>query len=149
MKVIAQNKKSTREFHVLEKFEAGIVLVGTEVKSIRAGKVQLGDAFVQIQDETPWLVRAHIAEYAQGTWTNHMVTRKRKLLLHKREIRRLRGKVDEKGLTLIPLKMYLNDRGLVKVEIALGRGKRSHDKREDIKKRDAARDIQRAMRRGN
>lgn len=149
MKTVVRNKKATREYQIQEKLEAGIVLQGTEVKSVRAGAVQIGDAYVRIYDDEAYLVKANIAEYAQGSWTNHKPDRKRKLLLHKREIRRMRAKIDEKGLTLIPLSLYLNDRGLIKLEVGLGRGKKYHDRREDLKKRDADRDIRRAMRRGN
>lgn len=146
MKVVAQNKKAYREYQITEKLEAGIALTGTEAKSVRAGNVQLGDAYVQIIDGEAYLVKATIAEYAQGSWTNHDPTRRRKLLLHRREIRRLRGKIEERGLTLVALRLYLNDRGLVKVELGLGRGKKLHDRREDMKKRDASRAIERALR---
>ncbi|MEM7166108.1 MAG: SsrA-binding protein SmpB [Planctomycetota bacterium] len=149
MKVVARNKKAHREYQIQDKLEAGLSLRGTEVKSIRLGHVQLGDAYVQIKDEEAYLVKANISVYDKGSWTNHEPSRRRKLLLHKREIRKLQGKINERGLTVVPLQMYLNDKGLVKVEIGVGKGKQYHDKREDLKRRDAARDIQRAMRRGN
>ncbi len=145
MKVVVKNKKAYREYQILEKFEAGIQLQGTEVKSIRAGKIQLVDAYVQIADGEAFLSKANIALYSHGSWTNHNPTRRRKLLLHRREIRRLRAKIDERGLTVVPLLVYLNERGLVKVEIGLGRGKKLHDRRSDMKKRDADRAIRRAM----
>ena len=146
MKLIAQNKRARRELEILERLEAGIVLVGTEVKSVRAGKVQLVDAHVVIKNREAWLLKMNIAEYEKGSWTNHEPTRKRKLLLHRQEIRRLKSKIDERGLTLVPLRVYLNARGKVKVEVGLGRGKKFHDRREDIKKRDAERAIRREMR---
>ena len=145
MKVIVKNKKAYREYDFLEKLEAGIALRGTEVKSVRAGQIQLVDAYVQLTDGEAFLAKVNIAHYSHGSWTNHDPTRRRKLLLHRREIRRLRGKVDERGLTVIPIQVYLNDRGLVKVEIGLGRGKKLHDRRSDMKKRDAERDINRAL----
>lgn len=148
MKVIARNKKALREYEILEKLECGIVLHGTEVKSIRAGFVQIGEGYVRIRDHEAFLIKANIAEYSHGSWTNHKPDRPRKLLLHRREINKLNAKVEEKGLTLIPLSIYITDKGLVKVEIGLGRGKKYHDKRHDLKKRDADRDIARVMRRG-
>ena len=147
MKVIVQNKKARREYQILERLEAGIALRGTEVKSVRAGNVQLADSYVSIVEGEAYLVKLNIAEYAQGSWTNHSPTRRRKLLLHRREIRRLRSKIDERGLTIVPLKIYLTEKGLVKVELGLARGKKLHDKRNDMKRRDAERSIQRAMRR--
>ena len=146
MKVVAQNKKAYREYQILEKFEAGISLRGTEVKSLRAGNIQLADAYVHIIEEEAYLAKMNIAEYAMGSYNNHPPTRRRKLLLHKREIRKLKAKTDERGLTIVPLRIYLNDKGLFKVEIGVGRGKKIHDKRADMKKRDAERSIQRAMR---
>ena len=147
MKIVAQNKKAYREYEILEKFEAGISLRGTEVKSLRAGNIQLADAYVQIHDGEAYLAKMNIAEYAMGSWTNHSPTRRRKLLLHKREIRKLKAKTDERGLTIIPLRLYLTAKGIFKVEIGVGRGKKLHDKRSDMKKRDAERSIQRALRR--
>lgn len=149
VKVIARNKQAHREYQIQDKLEAGLSLRGTEVKSIRLGHVQLSDAYVQIINGEAFLVKANISVYDKGSWTNHEPSRRRKLLLHKREIRKLQTKINEKGLTVVPLQMYLNDKGLVKVEIGVGKGKQFHDKREDLKRRDAARDIQREMRRGN
>ncbi|MGE3165790.1 MAG: SsrA-binding protein SmpB [Planctomycetota bacterium] len=148
MKVVARNKQAFRDYEILEKYEAGIVLQGTEVKSIRQGKVQLAEAYVRVEEGEAFLVKSHIAEYTHGSWTNHRPDRRRKLLLHRREIERVRGKTEERGLTLVPLALYLNDKGLVKLEIGLGRGKKLHDKRQDIKKRAADLDIRRALRRG-
>ncbi len=147
MKIIAQNKKAYRELQIQEKLEVGLVLTGTEVKSIRAGQVTLGEGYVHLVDGEAYLVKAHIAEYNPGSWTNHHPTRRRKLLLHKRELKRWRSKVEERGLTVVPLKIYLNERGLVKLEIGLGRGKKLHDRRQDMKKRDANRAIDRELRR--
>jgi len=141
---LATNKKAYHNFHVLETFEAGIVLAGTEVKSIREGKVDLKEGLVRIRDEEAYLVGCHVHPYSHGNIFNRDPIRTRKLLLHKREIRRLMGKVQEKGLTLIPTRVYLNN-GRVKVEIALAKGKRVHDKRETLKSREATREIERAL----
>lgn len=141
---LATNKKAYHNYHLLETFEAGIVLVGTEVKSIRAGKVDLVDGLVRIRGEQAYLEGCHVHPYSHGNIMNHQPDRRRKLLLHKREIVRLVGKVQEKGLTLIPTRLYLKD-GRIKVEIALGKGKRLHDKRETLKKREAGREMERAL----
>lgn len=148
MKIVARNKQAFRDYEILEKFEAGVVLQGTEVKSIRQGKVQMAESYVRVEDGEAFLLKSHIAEYSHGSWTNHRPDRRRKLLLHRREIDRMRSKTEEKGLTLVPLSLYLNDKGRIKLEIGLGRGKKHHDKREDIKRRDANMDIRRALRRG-
>lgn len=142
-KVIASNRKARHDWTILDTYEAGIQLVGTEVKSLRMGRASLVDAFAQVDDGEIWLHALHIPEYVAGTWTNHEVRRKRKLLLHKAEIERLIGKTKESGLSLIPLQMYFKD-GYVKVEIALAKGKKAYDKRQDIAKRDANREIARA-----
>ncbi|MFD5828866.1 MULTISPECIES: SsrA-binding protein SmpB [Lentzea] len=142
-KVIASNRKARHDWAILDTYEAGIQLVGTEVKSLRMGRASLVDAFAQVDDGEIWLHALHIPEYVAGTWTNHEVRRKRKLLLHKAEIERLIGKTKESGLSLIPLQMYFKD-GYVKVEIALAKGKKAYDKRQDIAKRDANREIARA-----
>ena len=142
-KVIASNRKARHDWAILDTFEAGIQLVGTEVKSLRMGRASLVDAFAQVDDGEIWLHALHIPEYVAGTWTNHEVRRKRKLLLHKAEIERLIGKTKESGLSLIPLQMYFKD-GYVKVEIALAKGKKAYDKRQDIAKRDANREIAKA-----
>ncbi|MCG8925238.1 SsrA-binding protein SmpB [Lentzea sp. DG1S-22] len=142
-KVIASNRKARHDWSILDTYEAGIQLVGTEVKSLRMGRASLVDAFAQVDDGEIWLHALHIPEYVAGTWTNHDVRRKRKLLLHKSEIERLIGKTKESGLSLIPLQMYFKD-GYVKVEIALAKGKKAYDKRQDLAKRDANREIARA-----
>jgi len=143
-KVIASNRKARHDYSILDTYEAGMVLQGTEVKSLRAGKASLVDAFATVDDGEVWLRNVHIPEYTQGTWTNHMPRRTRKLLLHKSEIERLIGKTKESGLSLVPLSMYFKD-GKVKVEIALAKGKKAYDKRQSIAKRDAQKDISRAM----
>jgi len=143
-KPIARNKKARFKYAILETFEAGIALRGTEVKSLRDGKVSLGESFARIQDGELVLTGAHIDEYKAGSYANHDPIRPRKLLLHKREIRRIAGKVAERGLTLVPLSMYFR-RGLAKVELALVRGKGQYDKRQALKKRDADRAIRRAL----
>lgn len=142
-KVIASNRKARHDYAVLDTWEAGIVLTGTEVKSLRAGRASLVDAFALIDDGEVWLHGVHIPEYVAGTWTNHTPRRVRKLLLHRGEIEKLIGKTKEGGLTLVPLQMYFSD-GRAKVEIALARGKKAYDKRQDIAKRDANREIARA-----
>jgi SsrA-binding protein len=142
-KLIAQNKKARHDYHLDDFFEAGLVLTGTEVKSLRAGRASLVDAYARIKDGEVWLEGAHIPEYDQGSWTNHEPRRSRKLLLHKGEIARLIGKTKESGLTLVPVSMYFKD-GRAKVEIALARGKKAYDKRQTLAARDAAREIERA-----
>jgi SsrA-binding protein len=143
-KVIASNRKARHDYAILDVYEAGIALTGTEVKSLRAGRASLVDAFGQEKDGEIYLYGMHIPEYAQGTWTNHEPRRTRKLLLTKLEISRLIGKLRESGLTLVPLSLYFSD-GWAKVELALARGKRSYDKRQDLAQRDANREINRAM----
>jgi SsrA-binding protein len=143
-KLIASNRKARHDYSVLDSYEAGIVLHGTEVKSLRAGKVSLADAFATVDDGEVWLRGLYIPEYEQGTWTNHEPRRVRKLLLHKDQIVRLIGKTREGGLTLVPLSMYFTD-GKVKVELALARGRRSYDKRQNLAQRDAQREIERAV----
>jgi SsrA-binding protein len=142
-KVIAQNRKARHDYSILDTYEAGVALMGTEVKSLRLGKASLVDSFATVDDGEVWLRGLHIAEYAQGTWTNHEPRRHRKLLLHRMEIERLIGKIREGGLTLVPLSLYFSD-GKVKCELALARGKKAYDKRADLAKRDAQREIQRA-----
>jgi SsrA-binding protein len=144
-KTIALNRKARHEFHVEETFEAGIVLTGTEIKSIRAGHVSLQEAFARIDRGEAWLVGAHIAPYATGNRYNHEAKRTRKLLLHKDEIHELLGTTKSKGLTLVPLRLYIDDRSHAKLEIGLARGKQLHDRRRDIADRDAKRDIAREM----
>jgi len=145
-KVVAQNRKARHDYHIEDTYEAGLVLTGTEVKSLRAGRASLSEAYGQITDGELWLHGLHIPEYAQGTWTNHEPRRARKLLLHRKEIDRLASQVAERGLTIIPLSLYFSG-GRVKVELALARGKRTYDKRHDLAQRDAAREVDRALRR--
>jgi SsrA-binding protein len=142
--VIAQNKKARHDYSIEDVFECGVVLMGTEVKSLRMGRASLVDGFATIDGGEIFLHGIHIPEYINGSWTNHTPRRVRKLLLHKREILRLIGKTKESGLTLVPLSMYFSD-GKVKVELALARGKKSYDKRQDLAKRDAARDVSVAL----
>lgn len=139
-KVIASNRKARHDYEILDTYEAGVALVGTEVKSLRVGRASLVDAFATVDDGEVWLRGLHIPEYAQGTWTNHEPRRTRKLLLHRGEILKLIGKTKESGLSLVPLSMYFKD-GKVKVELALARGKRAYDKRQTLAKRDAEREI--------
>jgi SsrA-binding protein len=141
-KLIAQNKKARHDYHLEDHFEAGLVLLGTEVKSLRAGRASLVDAYARIKDGEVWLENLHIPEYDQGSWTNHEPRRSRKLLLHRDEIGKLIGKTKESGLTLIPLSLYFKD-GKAKVEIALARGKKAYDKRQTLAARDADREIAR------
>ncbi len=143
-KVVASNRKARHDYAILDTFEAGIVLSGTEVKSLRAGRASLVDAFAQVKDGEIYLYGMHIPEYTQGTWTNHEPRRTRKLLLKRIEIDRLVGKVKESGLTLVPLSVYFSD-GWAKVEIGLARGKRAYDKRQALAKRDADREIAKAV----
>ncbi len=145
-KVIARNRRAYHDYAIEDTIEAGLVLTGTEVKSLRAGRASLTDGFAQIVDGEMWLYNVHIPEYVAGTWTNHAPRRIRKLLLHRKEIDRLAARVAEQGLTLVPLELYFKD-GNVKVELGLGRGKRTYDKRQDLAKRDAAREIDRALKR--
>ena len=143
-KIIAQNRKARHDYALLDRFEAGIVLTGTEVKSLRLGRASLVDGFATIDDGEVYLRNVHIPEYDQGSWTNHEPRRTRKLLLHRGEIARLIGKTKESGLTLVPLSIYFSA-GKVKVELALARGKRSYDKRQDLARRDADREMRRAL----
>lgn len=145
-KVIANNKKARHEYFIEETYEAGISLKGTEVKSIRLGMVNLKDGYAEIKDGEVILHNVHISPYEKGNIFNVDSTRPRKLLLHKREIRKLIGYINQKGLTLIPLQLYINDRGLVKLQLALAKGKKIHDKRDTIAKKDAQRRIQKELR---
>jgi len=146
IKIIAKNKRARHDYHVVDTVEAGVVLRGTEVKSVRLGKVQLVDSFARIEDDEVFVHSMHISPYEQGNRFNVEPRRRRKLLLHRSEIRRLHRQVREKGVTLIPLAVYLKG-GRVKLEIGLCRGKRAYDKRRTIAERDAARDMERVMRR--
>jgi SsrA-binding protein len=143
-KIIATNRKARHDYAVEDVFEAGVMLTGTEVKSLRLGRASLVDGFATIDDGEVYLRNVHIPEYEQGSWTNHEPRRTRKLLLHRAEIQRLIGKTKESGLTLVPLSLYFSS-GKVKVELALARGKRSYDKRQDLARRDADREVQRAL----
>jgi SsrA-binding protein len=147
IKIVADNRQARFLYEVLETYEAGIELYGTEVKSIRAGKVNLRDGYALIKNGQAWLLNAHVSAHATtGSYFNHEPTRTRRLLLHKQEIRKLIGKVEQQGLTLVPLKMYFK-KGRIKVAIALARGKKLHDKRDDIKQRQDKREMARAMKR--
>ena len=143
-KTVATNRKARHNYSILEVIEAGVVLTGTEVKSLREGQASLADAFATVDDGEIWLRNLHIAEYHHGTWTNHAPRRNRKLLLHRRQIDTLVGKIRDGNLTLVPLSLYFNE-GKVKVELALARGKQAHDKRQDIAKRDAQREVVREL----
>ena len=143
-KLIVDNRRARHDYHLTDRVEAGLALVGTEVKSLRAGQANLQRAYGEIRDGEAWLVGAHIAEYGKGNVANHDPDRDRKLLLKRREIDSLDGKVRERGLTLVPTKLYFKN-GKVKVELAVGKGKQAHDKRRDIAKRDADREIERAV----
>jgi SsrA-binding protein len=142
---IAKNRAARHEYEILDTFEAGLVLTGTEVKSLREGRANITDAYGTVRNGELWLLNAHISPYGSGGYVNHEPTRTRKLLLHQREIRRLIGAVERQGLTLVPLELYFQ-RGRAKVAIALVRGKKLHDKRDDARRRDAERDIARAFR---
>lgn len=145
-KVIARNKRALRDYHILDRYEAGLVLTGPEVKSLRAGKASIAEAFARVERDEVWLHGAHVTTYdPAGPW-NHDPTRPRKLLLHRREIRRLIGATQEKGLTLVPLELYFR-RGIAKLTLALARGKKLHDRREDLKRKAADREMERAIRR--
>jgi SsrA-binding protein len=142
--VVARNRRARHDYHVDATYEAGIMLTGTEVKSLRAGKASLVDGFAEVRDGEVWLRNVYIAEYDQGTWTNHQPRRSRKLLLRRDEIIRLIGKTREQGTTLVPLSLYFKD-GYAKVELALARGKKAHDKRQAIAEKEAKREAERAM----
>jgi SsrA-binding protein len=145
-KIIASNRRARHDYTIESTVEAGLVLTGTEVKSLRAGRATLTEGYGQIIDNEAWLYGVHIPQYTLGTWTNHEPRRTRKLLLHRKEIDKLASSVQERGLTLIPLSLYFSG-GKVKIELGLGRGKRAYDKRQDLAKRDAAREVERELRR--
>lgn len=146
-KSIAFNKQARRLYHIEDRFEAGLVLRGSEVKSLRNGRVTMSEGYVRVEDGEAWLVGVHIPPYAQANINNHEPTRARKLLLHKRELRRLIGKTSQQGFTLVPIELYFR-RGRAKLEFGLGKGKKLHDKRQDLKKADAKRSIARALKKG-
>jgi len=142
--MIAQNRKARHDYHVEDTWEAGLVLMGTEVKSLRQGRATLSDGFAEVDDHEVWLHGVHIPEYTQGTWTNHAARRRRKLLLNKSEIAKIERKITDKGYTLVPLALYFKD-GRAKVEIALARGKKSYDKRHALAERQANRETEQAV----
>lgn len=142
--VVATNRKARHNYSIIDTYEAGIALMGTEVKSLREGQASLADAFATVDDGEVWLRNLHIAEYSHGTWTNHTPRRNRKLLLHRSQIDTLMGKLRDGNFTLVPLSLYFTG-GRVKVELALARGKEAHDKRQDIAKRDAQREVVREL----
>lgn len=144
-RTVATNRKARHDYHIEETFEAGLILTGTEIKSVRMGQVNLRDGFVLVRDNEAWLMNVHIAHYTQGNRENHDETRRRKLLLHRREIDQLHAEATQRNWTIVPLRLYINETGRAKVEIALARGKQGFDKRQDIANRDAKRDIQRAL----
>jgi SsrA-binding protein len=146
LKVVSTNRKARHEYLILDTYEAGLVLQGSEIKSIRAGQISLAQAYVSIDGQDVWLVNAHIAPYDQASHFNHDPLRPRKLLLHRSEIRKMWENVRQKGNTIIPLRVYLKD-GLAKIEIAVAKGKKLYDKRADIAKRDIERDLERQLRR--
>ncbi|GEK03723.1 SsrA-binding protein [Streptomyces sp. 1-11] len=143
-KLIAQNKKARHDYLILDTYEAGLVLMGTEVKSLRQGRASLVDGFVQLDGHEAWLHNVHVPEYSQGTWTNHSARRKRKLLLHRDEIDKLEAKSQETGHTIVPLALYFKD-GRAKVEIALAKGKKEYDKRQTLREKQDRREADRAM----
>jgi len=140
-----RNRQAYHEYQIEEKYDAGMVLVGTEVKSIREGKLSFADSFCMFFKNELWVRNLHIAEYRFGTTNNHIAVHDRKLLLNRRELRKLEAKLKDKGYTIIPLRVYFNEKGLVKMQIGLGKGKKLHDKRESIKQRDTEREIKRYM----
>jgi SsrA-binding protein len=146
-RTIATNRRARHDYHILETIEAGLVLKGTEVKSLRAGQVTFKDSYATVRNDEAWLLGCHISPYSHGSDANHNPERDRKLLLHKREIARLSGKVAERGLTLVPLRMYFKQ-GRAKLELGLGRGKKLHDKRSALQEREVRREMDRAARAG-
>ncbi len=143
-KMIAQNKKARHDYHILDTYEAGLVLTGTEVKSLRLGRASLVDGFATLEGDEAWLYNVHIPEYTQGTWTNHTARRKRKMLLHRAEIDKIDQKSQETGHTVVPLALYFKD-GRVKVEIAVAKGKKEYDKRQSLRERQDRRETDRAV----
>ncbi|MEV7005780.1 SsrA-binding protein SmpB [Streptosporangium sp. NPDC051022] len=147
-KVIAQNKRAWHDYHIEDTYEAGLVLQGTEVKSLRLGRASLIDGYAVVKDGEAWLINVHIPEYTMGTWTNHAARRTRKLLLHRKEIDKLVAKTKEGGLTLVPLAIYFKD-GKAKIEIGLAKGKKDWDKRQNLAEKQAKREMARALRHRN
>ena len=146
VKTVAENRRARYDFHIDDKYEAGIVLTGTEVKSLRFGEGSIAESYAEVRDEQVWLVNSNIPEFSHGNRFNHEAKRPRKLLLHEREINKLYGAVARDGMTLVPLSIYFNGRGRAKVELALAKGKKAHDKRETIKERDWKREAARLLR---
>jgi SsrA-binding protein len=144
-RLIARNRKASYLFHLEDRFEAGLVLRGTEVKSLRGGRASISEAFGRVRDGEVWLINANITPYEKGSFENHEPKRPRKLLLHKREARKISQALEQKGYTLVPTSLYFNDRGIAKVQVALARGKRKADKREDVKRKDHKMEIRREM----
>ena len=142
---VALNRKARHNFTIIDTFEAGLVLTGTEIKSIRAGKANLSDAYARVEKGEAWLVGAHIAPFEQGNRYNHEPKRDRKLLLHRAEIDQLKGRAAAKGLTIVPLRLYINDKGRAKIELGMARGKQLHDRRRDIADRESRRDVEREL----
>ena len=147
MRLIAKNKKAFFNYEILETYEAGVALVGSEVKSIREGRISLKESYAEIKEGEVFLVSCHVSPYEAANRFNHDPLRDRKLLLHRREIKRLTGKIKERGLTLVPTKVLINDKGKVKIELALGKGKRAYQKREAIRERDRDREMQAELKR--
>ncbi|MFG2878231.1 SsrA-binding protein SmpB [Streptomyces sp. NPDC048337] len=143
-KLIAQNKKARHDYTIIDTYECGLVLTGTEVKSLRQGRASLVDGFVSVEGREAWLYNVHVPEYSQGTWTNHSARRKRKLLMHREEIDKLERKADESGHTIVPLSLYFKD-GRAKVEIALAKGKKEYDKRQTLREKQDTRETNRAI----
>ncbi|ASY11592.1 SsrA-binding protein [Candidatus Planktophila dulcis] len=143
-KLIAQNKKARHDFSIDDVYECGIVLMGTEVKSLRAGRASLIDGFAMIENGELWLHGVHIPEYTEGTWTNHTPRRKRKLLVHKLELRKIAARVKDSGITLVPLQLYFKD-GKAKIEVAVAKGKKAHDKRSTLMEQQATREVNREL----
>jgi SsrA-binding protein len=144
IKILSENRSASHNYHLSERYEAGMVLTGTEVKAAKTGKIQLKESYADISDDEAWLMNAHISEYSHGNLMNHVPVRKRKLLLHRSEIEKLRVEIREKGLTLIPTRLYLKG-GKIKVEIAVGKGKKFHDKREAVKAKEMQAEAKAAM----
>ena len=146
VKVVAENRRARYDYFIEDKFEAGIALQGTEVKSLRTGEGSIAESYALVEDEEVWLINSSIPQYGAGSWMNHEPRRRRKLLLKKREINKLHGAINRQGLTVVPLSVYFNSSGKAKVEIALARGKKAHDKRDTIKERDWKREQGRLLR---
>lgn len=146
-RVVCRNRKATHQYELLEKLECGIELRGTEVKSLRERQASLDEAYVRIEEGQLWLIGCHIAAYKHGSTMNHEPDRRRRLLIHRRELQKWEPKVRQKGLTIVPLRIYFSDRGLAKIEVAIARGKAAHDKRQDIKAREDKREMDRSQKR--